>query len=298
MADTYSGFITIIGATNAGKSTLINQIIGKKISITSHKVQTTRTSFSAIKMVGDKQLIFTDTPGIFSPNRKLDKAMVSLALKKMNEADLILVLIDSLKGITSTTNKISDILKNNTNVFIALNKIDLINKNKLLLLIDELSKMFNVNEIFMISALKNEGIDDMLVTLSKYIPKNEYFGEQKDGAYEQDEKIYLAEITREKIYKYLHEELPYNIFVITEKVDKDEDNILNIYQKIIVKTSGHKKILLGKNGNMIKTIGIESRIDIQKELNIKARLNLFVKIENDWENKEENYLEQGLILKK
>ncbi len=293
MIKTKSGFVAIVGPTNSGKSTFINAIFNKKISITSHKVQTTRTRIKAVKMFGDVQIIFFDTPGIFKPNRRLDRAMVGTALDSIGQTDAILLMIDAKKGITKTVKDIISKFKNLKNVFACLNKIDLVPKSNLLELAQELSSLYSFKEIFMISALKKDGIDSILKSLSSVMPESCYLFDPKDSIDIPDE-LYLSELTREKIYKYIHKELPYLINVITEKVDVDSDGILDIYQKVLVKSVSHKKILIGRGGDQLKKIGMEARFDIQNQWDVNARLHLFVKVDPKWEEDKENYILQGL----
>lgn len=293
MIKTKSGFVAIVGPTNSGKSTFINAIFNKKISITSHKVQTTRTRIKAVKMFGDVQMIFFDTPGIFKPNRRLDRAMVGTALDSIGQTDAILLMIDAKKGITKTVKDIISKFKNLKNVFACLNKIDLVHKSNLLELAQELSSLYSFKEIFMISALKKDGIDSILKSLSSVMPESCYLFDPKDSIDIPDE-LYLSELTREKIYKYIHKELPYLINVITEKVDVDSDGILDIYQKVLVKSISHKKILIGRGGDQLKKIGMEARFDIQNQWDVNARLHLFVKVDPKWEDDKENYILQGL----
>jgi len=293
MIKTKSGFVAIVGPTNSGKSTFINAIFNKKISITSHKVQTTRTRIKAVKMFGDVQMIFFDTPGIFKPNRRLDRAMVGTALDSIGQTDAILLMIDAKKGITKTVKDIILKFKNLKNVFACLNKIDLVPKSNLLELAQELSSLYSFKEIFMISALKKDGIDSILKSLSSVMPESCYLFDPKDSIDIPDE-LYLSELTREKIYKYIHKELPYLINVITEKVDVDSDGVLDIYQKVLVKSISHKKILIGKGGDQLKKIGMEARFDIQNQWDVNARLHLFVKVDPKWEDDKENYILQGL----
>ncbi len=296
MKKTYSGFIAIIGPTNAGKSTLLNQIMGRKVSIVSHKVQTTRTRLRAIKMVGDKQLIFVDTPGVFKPARRLDRAMVSAAMSAMDEADAVLLLIDAQKGITQTVRDLVEKIKDNSNLFVALNKVDAISKTDLLPMVAQLTNMASFNEIFMISALKNDGINQMLKSLANVIPESPYLFDATDAS-DVPDMLYLSELTREKIYKYIHQELPYHINVVTEKVETDNEGVLEIYQKIVVKNQAHKKIVIGRNGEQLKKIGTAARLDIQNQWGVNARLHLFVRVEENWEETAENYTDQGLEFK-
>jgi len=296
MKKTYSGFIAIIGPTNAGKSTLLNQIMGRKVSIVSHKVQTTRTRLRAIKMVGDKQLIFVDTPGVFKPTRRLDRAMVSAAMSAMDEADAVLLLIDAQKGVTQTVRDLIEKIKNHHNLFVALNKVDAVAKNDLLPMVAELTNLCEFKEIFMISALKNDGIKQMLTALAAVMPESPYLFDEHDAS-DVPDMLYLSELTREKIYKYIHQELPYHINVVTEKVDTDDEGVLDIYQKIVVQNDAHKKIVIGRGGEQLKRIGTAARHDIQDQWGVNARLHLFVRVEENWENTAENYTDQGLEFK-
>ena len=294
---TYSGFVAIIGPTNAGKSTLLNQIMGRKVSIVSHKVQTTRTRLRAVKMVGDRQLIFVDTPGVFKPSRRLDRAMVSAAMDAVSDADAVLLLVDAQKGITETIRTLAQKIADRPNLFVALNKVDAIAKLDLLPMVAELSSLAPWREIFMISALKNDGIDQMLTALADVMPQSPYLFDTVDAPDVPDE-LYLAELTREKVYKYIHQELPYHINVVTERVDVAEDGVLDIHQKIVVQSDAHKKIVVGKGGEQLKRIGTSARHDIQDQWDVNARLHLFVRVEPDWEDKAENYVDQGVEFKK
>lgn len=297
MKQTYSGFIAIVGPTNAGKSTLLNQIMGRKVSIVSHKVQTTRTRLRAVKMVGDRQLIFTDTPGVFVPRRRLDRAMVGAAMDAAGDADAILLILDAQKGITQTIRNLVEKIRDRQNLFVAINKVDAVPKANLLPMVAELSEMAAFREIFMISALKNDGVEQMLSALASVMPAGPYLFDATDSV-DVPDNLYLAELTREKIYKYVHQELPYHINVITEQVDVDPDGVLDIYQKIAVQNDAHKKIVIGAGGRQLQQIGTAARHDIQDQWGVNARLHLFVRVEPDWENQGENYEEQGLEFKK
>lgn len=297
MTKTYSGFIAIVGPTNAGKSTLINQIMGRKVSIVSHKVQTTRTNLRAVKMVGNRQLIFVDTPGIFRPARRLDRAMVGAAFSATSDADAILLVIDAQKGVTETVRQLVEKIGNHKNLFVALNKVDAVSKPDLLPLTAEINELARPREIFMISALKNDGIDQMLDALAAVMPAGPYLFDAHDAS-DVPDNLYLSELTREKIYKYIHQELPYHINVVTERVDVDSDGVLDIYQKIAVQNDAHKKIVIGRGGAQLKKIGTAARHDIQNQWGVNARLHLFVRVEPNWENTAENYTDQGLEFKK
>lgn len=297
MTKTYSGFIAIIGPTNAGKSTLMNQIMGRKVSIVSHKVQTTRTNLRAIKMVGARQLIFVDTPGIFRPNRRLDRAMVGAAMDALSDADAVLLIIDATKGLTDTVCGLIEKIREHKNLFVALNKTDRVKKPELLPIAAELNKMAQFREIFMISALKNDGVAEMLKSLASVMPESPYLFDAVDSV-DVPDNLYLAELTREKIYRFIHQELPYHINVVTERVDVDDDGVLDIYQKIVVASDTHKKIVVGRGGAQLKQIGTAARHDIQNQWGVNARLHLFVRVEENWEDTAENYTDQGLEFKK
>ncbi|MCL2538129.1 MAG: GTPase Era [Alphaproteobacteria bacterium] len=297
MNKTHSGFIAIIGPTNAGKSTLLNQIMGRKVSIVSHKVQTTRTRIRAVKMQGDVQLIFVDTPGIFKPARRLDRAMVGAAMDSVGDADAVLLLVDATKGITTTIKELVEKVKDRPNLFAVINKTDAVSKPELLPIAAGLSEMAPFKEIFMISATKGDNIAPMMESLAAVMPESPYLFDPVDAP-DVPDMLYLAELTREKVYKFVHQELPYRIHVVTEKVDTDPEGVLEIYQKIVVNSENHKKIVIGRGGAQLKQIGTAARHDIQDQWGVNARLHLFVRVEPDWENKRENYEEQGLEFKK
>ncbi len=293
MTETKSGLVAIIGPTNAGKSSFLNKIMGLKASIVSHKVQTTRTQIRAVKMVGDTQIVFIDTPGIFRPARRLDRAMVSSAYGSLSDADATLLIMDATKGITDTIKTIIEKIKTRENIYIVLNKVDLIKKEKLLPLTAELSSMANWNEIFMTSALKGTGIDEILTSLAKIMPESPYLFDPEDTV-DINDKIYASEITREKIYKYIHQELPYHIYVATDKIERDKDDAILIHQTIYVGKENYKKILIGKGGENLQKIGTESRFDLQQQWGEGVRLNVFVKVDAKWEERSENYEDMGL----
>ena len=275
----------------------MNQIMGRKVSIVSHKVQTTRTNLRAVKMVGARQLIFVDTPGVFRPNRRLDRAMVGAAMDALSDADAVLLIIDATHGITDTVRGLIEKIRDHKNIFVALNKTDAIKKSELLPIAAELNTLAPWGAIFMISAMKNDGIAEMLDALATVMPQSPYLFDAVDSV-DVPDNLYLAELTREKIYRYIHQELPYHINVVTERVDVDEDGVLDIYQKIMVASEGHKKIVVGRGGAQLKKIGTAARHDIQDQWGVNARLHLFVRVEENWENMAENYTDQGLEFKK
>ena len=275
----------------------MNQIMGRKVSIVSHKVQTTRTNLRAVKMVGARQLVFVDTPGVFRPNRRLDRAMVGAAMDALSDADAVLLIIDATHGITDTVRGLIEKIRDHKNIFVALNKTDAIKKSELLPIAAELNTLAPWHAIFMISAMKNDGIAEMLDALAAVMPQSPYLFDAVDSV-DVPDNLYLAELTREKIYRYIHQELPYHINVVTERVDVDEDGVLDIYQKIMVASEGHKKIVVGRGGAQLKKIGTAARHDIQDQWGVNARLHLFVRVEENWENMAENYTDQGLEFKK
>ena len=275
----------------------MNQIMGRKVSIVSHKVQTTRTNLRAVKMVGARQLIFVDTPGVFRPNRRLDRAMVGAAMDALSDADAVLLIIDATHGVTDTVRGLIEKIRDHKNIFVALNKTDAIKKSELLPIAAELNTLAPWGAIFMISAMKNDGIAEMLDALATVMPESPYLFDAVDSV-DVPDNLYLAELTREKIYRYIHQELPYHINVVTERVDVDEGGVLDIYQKIMVASEGHKKIVVGRGGAQLKKIGTAARHDIQAQWGVNARLHLFVRVEENWENMAENYTDQGLEFKK
>lgn len=296
---TKCGFVALIGATNSGKSTLMNTILLTKVSITSHKVQTTRNQIKGIKDDGDTQMIFIDTPGIFNPKGKFDKAMVSSAWSAMNDSDAVIFLLDSTKGITKTFDSIVAKLKTiNAPVALALNKVDLIDKKDLLKLTSQIMKSAPdlFEEIFMISALENDGVDDLIKWVKGKMPESPWFFD-KDMTTDLPLSLHLAEITREKIYEYLHQELPYSIAVKTDSIEEG-NNAFTIKQTIYTSEENHKSIILGEKGAKIKLIGTKSREEMAVILNKKVNLFLYVKVKENWRDTPEFFTDIGLDFKK
>lgn len=296
---TKCGFVALIGATNSGKSTLMNTILLTKVSITSHKVQTTRNQIKGIKDDGDTQMIFIDTPGIFNPKGKFDKAMVSSAWSAMNDSDAVIFLLDSTKGITKTFDSIVTKLKTiNAPVALALNKVDLIDKKDLLKLTSQIMKSAPdlFEEIFMISALENDGVDDLIKWVKGKMPESPWFFD-KDMTTDLPLSLHLAEITREKIYEYLHQELPYSIAVKTDSIEEG-NNAFTIKQTIYTSEENHKSIILGEKGSKIKLIGIKAREEMAVILNKKVNLFLYVKVKENWRDTPEFFTDIGLDFKK
>ncbi len=293
-AETRCGFIAIIGAPNAGKSTLLNRYVGSKIAIVTHKVQTTRTRIIGIAIQGDTQLVFVDTPGIFAPRRKLDRAMVSAAWRGAQDADLVLLLVDTLDGITDEVKIIvSGLKKSGRKAFLALNKIDTVKRETLLAMAEELDGSGVFTETFMISALKGHGTDDLLASLIKALPVGPWLYPE-DQITDVPLKMLAAEITREKIYLRLHQELPYQIAVEAERWDERKDGSVRIEQVIFVERKSQKGIVIGKGGQSLKKIGEMARAEMEEVFGCKIHLFLFVKVAERWSEKPNHYSEIGL----
>ena len=295
---TTCGFIAIIGAPNVGKSTLLNRFIGTKVSIVSPKVQTTRTRVLGICLKGDAQIIFVDTPGIFKPRRRLDRAMVAAAWSGAGDADHVILLVDSQKGIDGDTQAILDRLQKGSGrpgvrIDLVLNKVDLVEKPKLLDLATKLNSSGLFAEIFMVSAEKGGGVDDLLTHLSKDLPAGPWLFPD-DQLSDMPERLLAAEITREKLFRQLHQELPYAATVETENWRDQKDGSVRIDQVIYVQRDSQKAIVLGKKGARIKSIGSESRVELEDILDTRVHLFLFVKVREKWGDDPERYRDWGL----
>ena len=288
------GFVALIGAPNAGKSTLMNCIMGTKVSIVTHKVQTTRARVVGVLTNGDDQIVFVDTPGIFAPNRRLERAMVTAAWGGATDADKIVLLIDVEGGLSAEVQVIiKGIKKLGKTVIIGLNKIDLIPRENLLSLAEELQEVSILESIFMISALKGDGVNDLLSNLSEDLPKGPWLYPE-DHLSDMNERLFAAEITREKLFLSLHQELPYSLTVETEGWQERQDGSLKVDQVIYVERPGHKGIVLGKGGQQIKRVGAESRKELEHILERRVHLFLFVKVREKWRDDPERYREMGL----
>ncbi len=294
MNETRCGFCAIIGAPNAGKSTLVNQLAGSKVSIVSHKVQTTRARLRAIFMEGASQVIVVDTPGIFDPKRKLDEAMVENAWTGSAEADVTVLLADARLGRNDDVMRIIDGLKKNgTKALLALNKVDLLRREVLL----EISKRFNeayeFSDTFMISALKGSGVDDLRKKIAGLMPVGPWLYPE-DQAADVQLRFLASEVTREKIYLRLHEELPYSSTVETETWEEQKDGSVKIGQVIFVERDSQKAIVLGKGGQMIKLLGQLAREELEKSFERRVHLFLFVKVREYWTEDPERLRMMGL----
>jgi len=292
---TRAGFVALIGAPNAGKSTLLNRFVGFKLSIVTHKVQTTRTRIRGVCMAGPAQIVFVDTPGIFEPRRRLDRAMVDAAWQGAGDADVVALLYDvGKRKIDADTQRIIDGLKETgRKAVLVLNKVDLVRPEELL----PLAAAFDAEEIFeetfMVSAESGAGCDDFLSYLAGRMPEGPRLYPE-DEASDLPERLLAAEVTREQVLLRLHQELPYAATVETEQWTEREDGEVVINQVLYVTRPGHKKIALGKGGSMIKAIGSASRAELRKLLGRPVHLFLFVKVRENWMDDPDRYAIWGL----
>ncbi len=293
-ADTRCGFIALIGAPNAGKSTLLNALVGSKVSIISHKVQTTRALIRGIAAEGKSQLIFVDTPGIFSPKRRLDRAMVTTAWSGAHEADLVGVVIDARKGLDEEAERILDRLGDvKSPKLLILNKVDVVAKEALLTLAKVANEKTRFDATFMVSALTGDGVPDLKIWLAQRVPTSPWLypaDQMSDAPIRQ----LAAEITREKMFARLHQELPYHSTVETEAWKELRGGDIRIEQTIYVERESQRKIVLGKGGQTIKAIGEAARRDIAEIVEAKVHLFLFVKVREGWGEDPERYRAMGL----
>ena len=291
---TRCGIVAVIGPTNAGKSTLVNRFIGSKVSIVTHKVQTTRSRIRAISILDLTQIIYVDTPGIFAPQRRLERAMVDAAWVGAEEADIVLLVIDSIRGIGPDIKSIIDKLsKRECQIYIVLNKIDNLKRELLLRLIDELKYETKINEIFMVSALNGEGVSELQTTIATRMPAGPWLFPD-DQLSDLPQRLLASEITREKVYLYLHQELPYSVAVDNDNWKELKDNSIRIEQVIYVQRESQKGIVLGSGGKTIKRIRMESQRELSDLFETKVHLFLHVKVSANWINEPGRYREWGL----
>jgi len=294
VGDTRCGFVALIGAPNAGKSTLLNALVGSKVTIVSHKVQTTRALIRGIAIEGQSQLIFVDTPGIFAPKRRLDRAMVKTAWSGAHEADLVGVLIDARKGIDEEAEALLGRLAEVAGPkILILNKIDLVPRDTLLLLTKIANEKARFESTFMISALKRDGVADLKRVLAERMPPSPWLyppDQMSDAPLRQ----LAAEITREKLFERLHQELPYHSTVETESWKELRGGKIRVEQTIYVERESQRKIVLGKGGATIKAIGESSRRELAEIVEGKVDLFLFVKVREGWGDDPERYRAMGL----
>jgi GTP-binding protein Era len=293
------GFIAVIGAPNAGKSTLVNALVGAKVAIVSHKVQTTRAPVRGIATDGDSQLVFIDTPGLFEPKRRIERAMVDAAWGGAHEADIIVLVIDAAKGLDADLEGILDKLKDTRAARVAvLNKVDRVEaKAHLLALAQALEQRVPFQRLFMLSALSGDGVADLKAYLAANVPAGPWHY-PSDDLTDVPLRTLAAEITREKIYHRLHDELPYSSTVETTSWQERKDGSVRIEQTIFVARDGQKAIMLGKGGQTIKQISTDSRRELTEILERPVHLFLFVKVREGWQDDPERYREMGLEIPK
>ncbi|UNF37544.1 GTPase Era [Bartonella krasnovii] len=291
---TRSGFVVLIGMPNAGKSTLVNQLVGTKVSIVTHKVQTTRTLIRGIVIHDDVQIVLIDTPGVFRPHKRLERAMVSTAWGGAKSADVLLVLIDAQSGLSDEVNMMLDIVNTmKQEKVLVLNKVDTVVKSSLLALTTKINERVKFAQTFMISALNGSGCKDLLHALSNMMQEGPWYYPE-DQISDMPMRHLAAEITREKLFLRLHDELPYSSTVETESFEERSDGSVKINQVIYVERESQKKIILGAKGDTIKTIGQAARKELMEIMDQKVHLFLFVKVRNNWDADPERYREMGL----
>lgn len=289
------GFVAVLGAPNAGKSTLVNALTGAKVSIVSHKAQTTRTPVRGIAMHGSSQVVLADTPGIFAPKRRLDRAMVDAAWSRADDADIVMVVIDAAKGIDEDGEKLLErVAKLKLPRVAALNKVDRLHeKGALLAMTGELTKHAAFDRVFMISALQGTGVGDLKAYLAAGVPEGPWHYPEDDVT-DLPMRMLAAEITRERMYHWLHDELPYATTVETTSWTSMKNGSVRIEQTIFVEREGQRAIVLGKGGATIKKISMEARREIGEIAEAVVHLFLFVKVRENWGNDPERYAEMGL----
>jgi len=292
--NTKCGVVAVIGAPNAGKSTLVNQLVGQKVAITSAKAQTTRARLMGIALNGPTQIILVDTPGIFEPRRRLDRAMVSAAWEGAQEADAVLLVVDPIKQRRHELMPLIEALKSRPErKVLVLNKVDASAKEPLLALAQELAGLADFAEVFFVSALTGDGVPELKERLSELMPEGpwHYPEEQVSDA---SERLLAAEVTREQLYKQLHDELPYDAAVRHEAYTQRKDGSVEVRQQIVIARDSQKSIVLGKHGSKIKAIGEAARKELSEILGVKVHLFLHVKVEENWADNREIYEEMGL----
>ena len=282
----HSGFVAIIGRPNAGKSTLINEVLGRKIAIMSDKPQTTRNRITGILTLDNAQVIFLDTPGIHKPKHKLGQYMVDVAESSLDGVDLIYYVVDTNASFGSGEQYILDILKNSsTKVFLILNKIDLLSREKVLQTIGEWQNKGDFAEIFPLSALKGDNIKELINKTIEYLPEGPQFYPE-DAVTDQPEQVVIAELIREKVLQLTRDEIPHSIAVEVEMLEPRPQDTLYVGATIYVERDSQKGIVIGKKGALLKEIGLKARVDIEYLVGNKVFLDLWVKVRDDWRNKD------------
>lgn len=297
MTDTKCGYVALIGEPNAGKSTLMNLLVGAKVSIVTHKVQTTRARIRGIAIEGDAQMVFVDTPGLFQTRRNLDKAMVAAAWSGANDGDVVLLLIEAHRGITKGVEMIleglSKRLRTKQKIVLAINKIDMVKSEKLLALTKQINEMFDFDETFMISAEKGFGVKELRAYFAANMPKGPWLYPE-DQIADVPMRMIAAETTREKLMLRLHQELPYFLTVETTGWEQKKDGSVRIEQVVYVIRERHKGIALGPKGQTIKAVSIAARTELKNLVGAEVHLFIQVKVRPKWENEAERFTEMGL----
>ncbi len=299
MTETRAGFVALIGEPNAGKSTLLNRMVGAKVSIVTHKVQTTRARIRGVAMEGAAQIVFVDTPGLFKPRRRLDRAMVAAAWTGAGDADVVVLMVEAHRGITKGVEAILGSLGERVGgavVALAINKIDRVKSEALLSLTKELNERFEFAETFMISAEKGHGVDTLRTWLAGQMPEGPWLYPE-DQIADLPMRMIAAEMTREKLTLRLHQELPYQLTVETESWEERKDGSARVEQIIYVMRDGHKGIVLGHKGETIKAVSKAAREELAEFLGRKVHLFLEVKVRPNWLEEKERYSEMGLDFK-
>ena len=289
--------MAFIGPPNSGKSTLINALVGSKVAAVSHKVQTTRMLLRAIAIADGAQLIFVDTPGIFAPKRRLDRAMVATAWAGANETDIIALVLDAERGLADAARVFDQLAASRPAKIVVINKLDIVEKHQLLQVAKAANEGASFAATFMISALTGDGVRDVKSWLAEHVPPGPWLYPE-DQITDAPLRQLAAEITREKVYLYLHDELPYQSTVETEEWKKLKDGSVRIAQTIYVERESQRKIVLGKNGRMIKMIGTAARPEIAALVEVPVHLFLFVKVRDDWSEDADRYRAMGLEVPK
>jgi GTP-binding protein Era len=294
-AGTRCGYVALIGAPNAGKSTLLNALVGTKVTIVSPKVQTTRSRVLGIAIAGASQLVFVDTPGIFRPKRRLERAMVAAAWQGARDADAVVLVVDAGPGYGREDARavIDRLVAVGRPAILALNKIDTIRRDGLLVLAAEMDATGAFSDIFMISALTGDGVDDLKAALASRVPERPWLFPE-DQVTDMPVRLLAAEITREKLFLRLQQELPYSVAVETEAWESFDDGSVKISQTVYVQRDGQKAIVLGRGGQMIKAIGSAARHELEQILEQRVHLSLFVKVRENWIEDRERYTPLGL----
>lgn len=297
--NTRAGFVALIGEPNAGKSTLLNRMVGAKVSIVTHKVQTTRARIRGVAIEGDAQIVFVDTPGLFQPRRRLDRAMVAAAWGGAADADVVVLMVEAHRGVSEGVERILEGLATvgeGRKVALAINKIDRVESQVLLGLTKDLNERYAFVETFMISAEKGFGVDALRTWLGGQLPEGPWLYPE-DQIADLPMRMIAAEMTREKLTLRLHQELPYQLTVETENWEERKDGTARIDQVVYVSRDGHKGIVLGNKGETIKSVSKASRAELEEFLGRRVHLFLQVKVREKWQEEAERYSQMGLDFK-